>query len=112
MTSLDFHQIWPVIFAAVPTLPQCRTLSKKNGKASVLKQNYVRANVGHATSRLTVHAGLLCLRTAKEGGLTSWSSSGAIYNRMLESHPEFVKVNVDFALTWHATLPSAKITGG
>ena len=37
-------------------------------------------------------AGLLCLHTAKEGGLTSWSSSGAIYNRMLESHPEYVKV--------------------
>ena len=37
-------------------------------------------------------SGLLCLSTAKEGGLTSWSSSGAIYNRMLESHPEFVKV--------------------
>lgn len=38
-------------------------------------------------------AGLLCLSTAKEGGLTSWSSSGAIYNRMLESHPAFVKVS-------------------
>lgn len=38
-------------------------------------------------------SGLLCLSTAKEGGLTSWSSSGAIYNRMLGSHPEFVKVS-------------------
>lgn len=37
-------------------------------------------------------AGLLCLRTAKEGGLTSWSSSGAIYNRMLHTHPDYVKV--------------------
>lgn len=112
MTLLDAYNIWPVIFAATATLPQCRTLSNTNGKASLLKQDYVRANVERATCRLTVHAGLLCLRTAKEGGLTSWSSSGAIYNRMLESHPEFVKVNIDFALAWHATLPSGEIIGG
>ena len=37
-------------------------------------------------------SGLLCLSTAKEGGLTSWSSSGSIYNRLLESHPDYVKV--------------------
>ncbi len=37
-------------------------------------------------------SGLLCLNTAKEGGLTSWSSSGSVYNRLLESHPDYVKV--------------------
>jgi len=37
-------------------------------------------------------SGLLCLNTAKEGGLTSWSSSGSIYNRLLQSHPDYVQV--------------------
>ena len=37
-------------------------------------------------------SGLLCLSTAKEGGLTSWSSSGSIYNCLLQSHPDYVKV--------------------
>ena len=39
-------------------------------------------------------SGLLCLSTAKEGGLTSWSSSGSIYNRLLQSHPDYVQVCV------------------
>ena len=39
-------------------------------------------------------SGLLCLNTAKEGGLTSWSSSGSIYNRLLQSHPDYVQVCV------------------
>lgn len=41
---------------------------------------------------IALPSGLLCLSTAKEGGLTSWSSSGSIYNRLLQSHPDYVKV--------------------
>jgi len=42
-------------------------------------------------------SGLLCLSTAKEGGLTSWSSSGSIYNRLLQSHPDYVQVCISSA---------------
>lgn len=53
--------------------------------------------------------GLLCLHTAKEGGLTSWSSSGAIYNRLLESHPDYVKVlSMDCYLDRKNEIPAGK----
>ena len=34
------------------------------------------------------HPGLLCLKTAKEGGHSQWASSGAIHNEMLRQRPE------------------------
>jgi hypothetical protein len=34
--------------------------------------------------------GLLCLRKAKQGGLSSLVSSASVYNRLLETHPEFL----------------------
>lgn len=34
--------------------------------------------------------GLMCLRRAKEGGLSSISSAHAIYNTVLEEHPEYM----------------------
>ncbi|KAK9805018.1 hypothetical protein WJX73_002321 [Symbiochloris irregularis] len=36
--------------------------------------------------------GLLCLHTAKSGGLSGWASSGGVYRRLLETHPEYVQV--------------------
>ena len=36
--------------------------------------------------------GLLCLKTAKSGGLSSIVSSGAVYNAMLEQRPDLVQV--------------------
>ncbi|KAG1678026.1 hypothetical protein FOA52_000822 [Chlamydomonas sp. UWO 241] len=36
--------------------------------------------------------GLLCLKPAKEGGLSSWASSFAAYNLMLERHPRLAQV--------------------
>lgn len=35
---------------------------------------------------------LLCLKTAKAGGLSGWASSRAIYRRLQQSHPEYVEV--------------------
>ncbi len=34
--------------------------------------------------------GLLCLQKARSGGLTSLVSSGAVYNELLEHHPEYL----------------------
>src|SRR5699024_2844853 len=36
--------------------------------------------------------GLLCLRKAKEGGLSSLASIGTLYNMLLESNPEYLSV--------------------
>jgi len=36
--------------------------------------------------------GLLCLQTAKEGGLSSWVSSFAAYNEMVLKYPDLAKV--------------------
>jgi len=36
--------------------------------------------------------GLLCIRQAKTGGLTSLVSSGAIYNQLLEKYPEYLGI--------------------
>ena len=38
-------------------------------------------------SRILV-AGLLCLKTAKEGGHSQWACSASIHNEMLEKTPE------------------------
>ena len=35
--------------------------------------------------------GLLCVRTAKVGGLTSLVSSSALYNRLLDEHPQYLE---------------------
>jgi hypothetical protein len=35
---------------------------------------------------------LLCLHNAKEGGLSSWSSSISVYNAVLKSHPHLARV--------------------
>ena len=37
-------------------------------------------------------AGLLCLRTAKQGGKSCWASSATIHNRMLEDNPELLRL--------------------
>ncbi|GAX78224.1 hypothetical protein CEUSTIGMA_g5666.t1 [Chlamydomonas eustigma] len=39
--------------------------------------------------------GLLCLRNAQEGGMSSWASSFAVYNEMLHTHPHLAKVLSD-----------------
>jgi hypothetical protein len=36
--------------------------------------------------------GLMCVRQAKSGGLTSLVSSGAVYNEILENYPEYLSV--------------------
>ena len=36
-------------------------------------------------------AGLLCLRTAKQGGKSCWASSATIHNRMLDDNPELLR---------------------
>ncbi|GAX78226.1 hypothetical protein CEUSTIGMA_g5668.t1 [Chlamydomonas eustigma] len=36
--------------------------------------------------------GLMCLKTAKEGGMSSWASSFAVYNEMLHTHPHLAKM--------------------
>lgn len=36
--------------------------------------------------------GLMCVRQAKSGGLTSLVSSGAVYNQLLEEYPEYLGV--------------------
>ncbi|GAB4818759.1 hypothetical protein N2152v2_005805 [Parachlorella kessleri] len=35
--------------------------------------------------------GLLCLKTAKQGGLSGWASSISIYNKLLETRPDLVQ---------------------
>jgi hypothetical protein len=35
---------------------------------------------------------LLCLSEAREGGLSSWSSSASVYNAVLKSHPHLARV--------------------
>jgi hypothetical protein len=35
---------------------------------------------------------LLCLRNAREGGLSSWASSVSVYNAVLSSHPHLARV--------------------
>ncbi|PRW39338.1 taurine catabolism dioxygenase [Chlorella sorokiniana] len=42
--------------------------------------------------------GLLCLKRAKEGGLSRWASSISIYNRLLEARPDLVE---ELAQTYH-----------
>ncbi|KAI7843623.1 hypothetical protein COHA_002863 [Chlorella ohadii] len=42
--------------------------------------------------------GLLCLKRAKEGGLSRWASSISIYNRLLEARPDLVE---ELAKTYH-----------
>ena len=37
-------------------------------------------------------AGLLCLKQAEWGGLSSWASSVAVHNAMLERHPDLAAV--------------------
>ena len=37
-------------------------------------------------------AGLLCLRTAKQGGKSCWASSASIHNRMLDDNPELLRL--------------------
>lgn len=46
---------------------------------------------------LFTRSGLLCLNTAKEGGYSSWASSHTIYNELLKSRPDIVKV---FSQPW------------
>jgi len=36
--------------------------------------------------------GLMCLKPAKEGGMSSWASSIAAYNRMLSTHPHLAQL--------------------
>ena len=38
-------------------------------------------------------SGLLCLKTAKEGGLSSWASSYSAYNKMVKKYPDLAKVH-------------------
>lgn len=53
------------------------------------------------TAELGFHAdhsdyvGLLCLRTAKSGGASRFASSVTLYNRLLETRPDLVKVLCD-----------------
>ena len=42
-------------------------------------------------SQTFCHPGLLCLKTAKEGGHSQWASSGAIHNEMLRQRPELYR---------------------
>lgn len=44
--------------------------------------------------RLLLLPGLLCLKTAKSGGLSSWSSSVTIHNELLKRDPEIVRTLV------------------
>ncbi len=62
-------------------------------------QHAVGDKRGYQTAaRLNYHTdncdvvGLLCLRTAKEGGLSSFTSAIAIYNEILREHPEYLPV--------------------
>lgn len=41
--------------------------------------------------------GLLCLQVAREGGLSSWASSHTVYNELLRSRPDLVKI---FSQPW------------
>ncbi|GAQ87252.1 hypothetical protein KFL_003410090 [Klebsormidium nitens] len=41
--------------------------------------------------------GLLCLQVAKEGGLSSWASSHTVYNELLRSRPDLVRI---FSQPW------------
>ena len=54
--------------------------------------------------------GLLCLRTAKSGGMSSFSSSTTIYNEMLDLDPELVKVLMqDFYVDRKGEVPEGKL---
>jgi alpha-ketoglutarate-dependent taurine dioxygenase len=60
-------------------------------------QHAVGDKRGYQTAaRLNYHTdncdvvGLLCLRTAKEGGLSSFTSAIAMYNEILREHPEYL----------------------
>ena len=42
-------------------------------------------------------SGLLCLRTAKSGGMSSWASSVTVHNELLKTNPQHVDT---FAEEW------------
>ncbi len=49
------------------------------------------ALAAHAdVASLETCAGLLCLKQAKDGGLSGWSSSVSVYNELLRTSPELV----------------------
>ncbi|KAJ6624110.1 Taurine hydroxylase-like protein SAT17 [Pseudolycoriella hygida] len=93
-------------FAAFLIIGKCMgNLRQQNSQGHVL--GHVRdlglssmdskVRVYQTNERQTFHTdscdvvGLLCLKTAKKGGLSSLVSSGAIYNELLKSHPELLK---------------------
>ena len=80
---------------AVPQIGKNQML----GHVTDLGRNYSKPDVrGYQTSeRLRYHTnysavvGLLCIRAAKSGGLSSKTSSIAIYNKLVHKHPDLVR---------------------
>ena len=87
--------------AAVEVLPAQSCPALPGVYSAALQYPHKPAWAAPARSSADAHevcAGLLCLKQAKEGGVSSWASSHSIHNAMLRSHPDLVGT---MAEPWH-----------